>query len=361
MRIAYLVLDDLSRMPGVWKKVVGQVEQWRLLGHDPAVFACEPRRATHSDLIHDSRAAAYPDYAAAYILRSLTALRVRRELSDFRPDIVYMRFGVFTPFVSGTLEVARAPVIIEVNSDDVAEYDRYGPMIGGYNRLTRGLLLSRAAGFVSVTDELRARLGRPAVLHVVVPNGVAWREFARLPAPGNDRPNIVFVGSSDQPWQGVDKITYLAKRCPEFTFHVVGPKNVEVLPNVVVHGWKLGKDLQQIYAVSDAAIGTLALHRKGMNEASPLKVREYLAYGIPSIIGYHDPDLEGHIPGILKLPNHEHNVANAVSEIRQFIVAHVGKRVGDGVKLLIDSGRKEAKRVGFFQMVLDQHRRQAPL
>lgn len=35
-------------------------------------------------------------------------------------------------------------------------------------------------------------------------------------------------------------------------------------------------------------IGTLALHRKNMTEASPLKTREYLAHGFPVIIGYKD-------------------------------------------------------------------------
>jgi len=40
-------------------------------------------------------------------------------------------------------------------------------------------------------------------------------------------------------------------------------------------------------------IGTLDLGRKGLKEAVSLKVREYMGRGIPFIIGYTDPDLEG--------------------------------------------------------------------
>jgi len=51
---------------------------------------------------------------------------------------------------------------------------------------------------------------------------------------------------------------------------------------------------------ADVAIGALATYRKGMKETSTLKVREYLAYGLPVILDHHDPDFfepiapEGH-------------------------------------------------------------------
>ncbi len=40
------------------------------------------------------------------------------------------------------------------------------------------------------------------------------------------------------------------------------------------------------------AISTLGLHRKGMIEASTLKVREYWARGIPILLSERDPDLD---------------------------------------------------------------------
>ena len=39
------------------------------------------------------------------------------------------------------------------------------------------------------------------------------------------------------------------------------------------------------------AVSTLALHRKQMRQACALKTREYVARGLPFVIGHEDPDL----------------------------------------------------------------------
>jgi hypothetical protein len=54
------------------------------------------------------------------------------------------------------------------------------------------------------------------------------------------------------------------------------------------------------------AVGTLALFRKKMKEASPLKVRECLMLGMPMILGYEDTDVSADSrfsPYILQVPN----------------------------------------------------------
>ncbi|MFN3692462.1 MAG: hypothetical protein ACK4R7_06185, partial [Fervidobacterium sp.] len=59
---------------------------------------------------------------------------------------------------------------------------------------------------------------------------------------------------------------------------------------------------------ADIGISTLAPYRKKMNEASPFKVREYSALGLPVIIGYKDTDLPDGAPFILQIPNTEDNI-----------------------------------------------------
>jgi hypothetical protein len=39
---------------------------------------------------------------------------------------------------------------------------------------------------------------------------------------------------------------------------------------------------------SDIAISSLAFHRSGLIEGCPLKTRDYLAWGLPTILGYKD-------------------------------------------------------------------------
>jgi hypothetical protein len=55
--------------------------------------------------------------------------------------------------------------------------------------------------------------------------------------------------------------------------------------------------------MADIGIGTLSLYKKKMEEAAPLKVRSYLAKGIPVVIGYKDTDLWEELPFVYKIKN----------------------------------------------------------
>lgn len=59
---------------------------------------------------------------------------------------------------------------------------------------------------------------------------------------------------------------------------------------VTFHGQLTGKNLTKYLISADLGIGTLGLHRKGLSIASPLKNREYCAYGLPFICSHKDID-----------------------------------------------------------------------
>ena len=59
---------------------------------------------------------------------------------------------------------------------------------------------------------------------------------------------------------------------------------------MTVHGTLSGDAYWAVLGRADVAIGSLAMERAGLREGSPLKVREYLLAGIPTVIGYEDTD-----------------------------------------------------------------------
>lgn len=69
-------------------------------------------------------------------------------------------------------------------------------------------------------------------------------------------------------------------------------------------------------------IGTLALYKKNMNEASVLKVREYVSRGIPFIKAYYDTDIDN-IPELspfyLNFPNNDSLID--VNKIIEFLTS----------------------------------------
>lgn len=355
MRIAYLIHWNESPESGVWKKVVGQVLSWVKAGNDVSVFLITRRQELqHSKA--DSSWLKVLTYSAKSS-RLAAWLAAVRAVVAFQPDVVYWRMDIFYPPL---VELFRKiPVILEINTNDSVEFCLRKDLRCWYHRITRLLSFGGAKGAVLVAYELRGSLPRWFVGSrptIVIANGIALENFPELPAPSNPRPRLIFLGSEGQTWQGVDKVLTLAKAFPEWHFDVVGPRPdlFRAPSNVVFHGFLSRDAYVSLMAQADVGVGTLALHRKRANEASPLKTREYLAYGLPVIIGYKDADFPGGAPFLLELPNHEANVSENLSNIERFILSWMGKRVPRHLIVHLDNNLKEQQRLDFIKSIIVQ-------
>lgn len=73
---------------------------------------------------------------------------------------------------------------------------------------------------------------------------------------------------------------------------------------IVFHGTLFGKELDDVFAQCQFAIGSLARHRSGITNIKTLKNREYATRGIPFIYSEQDTDFD-HQPYVLKAPADE--------------------------------------------------------
>ena len=55
-----------------------------------------------------------------------------------------------------------------------------------------------------------------------------------------------------------------------------------------IYGLQNESQIKEVIDCCDIGLSCLALDRKGMTDACPLKVREYLAYGLPVYMGHTD-------------------------------------------------------------------------
>lgn len=353
MRVAYVVGWPEGPSSGPFKKIRSQTAAWVAAGVDVGLFVLTIDRYTE-----DWRS--LPAAKTVMTRGSGPAVAVAKErlllaARQWHPDIVYHRWGLTYPGL--VLATMQEKVILEVNTNDIVEYDLMTPFKGRVNRMTRGLVLQRAAGLAFVTHELVqspafADYKRPSV---VVANGIDLANAPHRPAPHNVRPRLLFIGQPNCPWHGLDKLAALARSQPGWDFDVVGPGSTEVQqppPNMLIHGLLDADDYSRLLAAADIGVGTLALHRKGLNEASPLKVREYLATGLPVINGYVDTDFPGGADFLLTLPNDEDNVAAAAARIAAFVDDWTGRRVATDQITHLDSVAKERARLDFFSSLL---------
>ena len=299
---------------------------------------------------------------ASRALSRLCALNLLiADVAGFHPDVIYLRSGTYLMPAHKLFRIA--PVVMELNSNDIGETRLRGRYFHFYNLLTRGILFRNASGLVAVTREIgemqqNKRYRKPTL---VIGNGIDLSEYEPLPAPKNSSPVITLVGSAGQPWHGADKLISLAKQCNDLKINIVGYQRTDIsgtMPgNVQLHGFLEDTGVREVLRGSDVSCGSLALHRNGMQEGSSLKVREALAYGIPVLLGNRDTDLSGlQSECILELPNCPENVADHMEVIRAFAHNMMGKRIPrDAVAGRIDQGLKEQMRLQFFQQISERH------
>ncbi|GGA33428.1 hypothetical protein [Paenibacillus physcomitrellae] len=122
-------------------------------------------------------------------------------------------------------------------------------------------------------------------------------------------------------------------------------------PNLFFHGKMTRSAYQHLLDQADIAVGTLALYRKNMTEASPLKVREYLANGLPVIIAYEDTDFPAEVPFLLRLPAEPDLIRRNLGRIEQFVEAWQGRRIGRDQVSHLDTRFKEAVRLRFMEHI----------
>jgi glycosyltransferase involved in cell wall biosynthesis len=367
MRIAYVALHLEKKyvFGGVGRKVQEHMRIWNEMGHETKLFLLTPDEIDLPDAAlfwFSGRGKFKPLwYFTREFSRSRNLMRLVQRVEEFKPDIIYLRFGMFTLPLQRIFEIS--PVVIEVNSNDVKENNLRGPIYSAYNLLTRKQIFSRASGMVTVTNELAnlnifTSFRKPIK---VVSNGINLASIDPLPAPSNPIPHIALAGIPGQPWNGADKLVKLAYMLPDIHVDLIGftkkdMEGISLSQNITLHGMVKYNQVRSLLLKADVACGHLAEHRKHTNENSPLKVREALAYGIPTILGYFDTDISNKgLDTILQLPNTESNVRDNWQAIHDFAYRMIGKRIDHAlVSPLIDQRVKEEKRLAFFADILVQ-------
>jgi glycosyltransferase involved in cell wall biosynthesis len=362
MRIAYVSLHwPRTRNTGVGKKIQSQIAAWRSRGNEARLFMHTSKYEPASELIE---AEVFPYEAPGKFQTELNRIRAAQSLvrtvEAYRPDLIYLRYSIYVYPAHRLMRIA--PVIEEINTNDLTQHEDLGGVYSLYNRLTRGIFLRRVHGLVTVSRELAissafASYRKPTR---VIANGIDLDLFNPLPAPANQIPRLVFIGSPGYLWHGIDKLVYFARCYPDLQLDIVGYDKLpefEPLPsNLKLHGYLSSAAYQNVLAGADAAISSLALHRIQLEEASPLKSRECLALGLPLVLAYQDTDLgDASHDFLLRIPNKEDNIQTHGETIHEFAQRMRGHRADRAIlEQCISSSYKEEQRLEFFSEILQK-------
>jgi len=364
MKIAYVSLHwPRTTSSSVGKKILRQKKQWQSMGHTVLFFSHLHTISEPQQLLQGKRFF-YPNNHGLLqreIGRIKAAGQLLKSLREYEPDIIYLRWGMYTIPMRQIFSIA--PVIVEVNTNDKKEHRHLGFVLNMYNRLTRSIFLRLADGAIFTSKELR---NDPAfttfVTHsLVVSNGIELDDIPYYKAPANTPPQLIFLGTPGMAWHGLEKLREFALENSDITIDIAGSDDTAIsgsIPsNFKMHGYLRGEAFESLLANADAAIGSISLHRNDMNEASPFKIRDCVARGIPVILPYIDTDLSNlDYEEVLQIPNTPDNLKSHTQAIRDFIFKMQGRRIQrNRITKHIGIKEKERARVDFFHKILENN------
>jgi glycosyltransferase involved in cell wall biosynthesis len=384
MKILYFLnLDQYSTNLGIIQKSFLKKAQWKKNGHKVELVFIYSEEKERSLIVKygDCNFIKRQPQRLAGQFRAMRSLGLWPDhetalfelIDNFSPDIVYHRTFEISNFIRRICK--NHATILELNGNEIGNLFangngalRFFPNWIRAAKIKLGLktFLQLHKGIVVVTYELlelyKKQSGNNTINQksIVIPNGIDIRSYkVRKKAQAAGDIKLVFIGTPGAAWHGIEVIMAIAKRTIGILeFHLIGERfdeSSDIPPNVKVYGYLSEADYRQVISGCDIGIGTLALNNAGLSEASPLKVREYVAAGLPIIIGYRDTAFERQpIPQwVLQLPNKPDAIMGSVEKIVSFCRDYRDFVVPTSeAELYFSSEHLEKDRLSFFERIV---------
>ena len=369
MKIAYIITWNLRHNDGVTRKVFRQVQEWQELGHEVEIFCATELEGQVLPRVHFffKRRIWSSGLFGVFFNRRAYA-RLCESVRSFTPDIVYLRWEFHKNALADLMK--DVPTVIELNTHFLGELKRRARenwierLRYWYYKLTHKKFNEVCSGFVSVSKEILEKggyeqLGKPTCY---IPNSIPIdhsNDPVSYVSKPNSIPRLVFISSGIQPWHGLENLLQLAEASKgELEFDLITGFDADetILPeNVRFHAFLERDEFLNVFEGVVAGIGSAGLYENEMEEASVLKVREYLAAGLPVIVPYTDTAfMDDDLPDwILQVPNEPGSLLASKQKISDFVKVMNGRRIPlQEVSPYVGSERWETQRVDFMESVL---------
>ena len=326
--VLFLMKYPLHRRDNLQNKFDGQLAAARELGWDAYCIGWDPKGMWlvgdgTRELLRRNRLTGMHGYEHTKIFPDLMAA-ARTAMRRMHVDAVYLRY---MPTFAGAVKTVRQ--LKAQGGKLVMEYPTYPPDQENNRFFLRKQVFRYADHILSKINPMvdlytligapcegGALRGRPAVN---ILNGVDARAYPSH-RPNADDPTIRLLAlASMSGWHGFDRIlTALAAYPGDADVRVafVGgdgdgslarwkalAESLGLGTRATFHGPLYGEALDRVIATCDVGLGSLGLYRYGIRLGMTLKLREFMARGIPFLSAVEDPFLPNDPDFALRVPN----------------------------------------------------------
>lgn len=229
------------------------------------------------------------------------------DIIDDKPDFFYIRFVAvdrrFLGFVKKVRERYPTTKIIM----EIATYPYKGELTGSltmfpfyFKDLFYRKKLRRYVDRIVTFSEDDEIFGIPTIR---TRNGIVVDDYKVVHKVKQDNVIRLIAVAMFRKEHGYERIIeglsnyYAGEKKQRIEFHVVGDgeevkkyhnlvKKFHLENYVIFHGKKSGNELEQLYNIADIGVGALGIYKSEQKKISTLKTPEYLAKGLPVIVGF---------------------------------------------------------------------------
>ncbi|HVN72427.1 MAG TPA: glycosyltransferase, partial [Desulfomonilia bacterium] len=249
-----------------------------------------------------------------------------KDIEQYNPDVIIWRYTITSvPGIFNPKKVCpRVQFISEHQSKEIEELRMTlpGRLLSPIMKHNGRKVLRSVDGVIGVTSEITeyelSLIGRD-IPSFTLTNSIDVEQYPlKKPRKVTDNTlRLLYVGSNTAEWHGLDRVLQgMAdhRNTIRLELHIAGNvsgsikkliRSLNIEDHITSHGYITGEGLDVLFDLADVAIGTLGIHRKKLTNGSTLKVREYMARGIPFIISHKDEDLSPDFPYIFMAPSDE--------------------------------------------------------
>ncbi|WP_419233763.1 hypothetical protein [Aliarcobacter cryaerophilus] len=263
--------------------------------------------ALHTGKIEDSRfEIQIPKFFKKMFLRNLyTWFYMLKNQKKY--NVIINRHMTFDPFaltcgwfVKNRFTVHHAK---EVEALKAVKKNWKGKLASTAEKLTGFISLKQSKGAICVTSDIALYQDKRANIQTFLyPNGIDLSSIRIIEDKRvRDEVNIAFMCGTFSAWHGLDLFLESALvnleliQSNNIKIHLIGrvlEKELNFIKTkklpIVLYGLLSSEEYIKVLEKCDIGLDSLALYREGLNEGAALKVREYLAFGLPIYSAYKD-------------------------------------------------------------------------
>ena len=339
MRLLY-VYKDVSNQSGVFNKILGHINSlaasYNDINIEVLIYGEHINREVYSSFNVSVRFVKIGVYNANSILRKRPFWGVLYEkelwntyevlidqINTIKPEIMVMRdfamsrsglkflrqLSLITDVVleSNTLIRTELELKAQKNQWSFVEYKK--------EKRWRQKVSEEIQGVIAVTNELANQyraLGFSDDFIHIYSNGILVGDKKMTEYPTLEKIKGVFLAGTGSNWNGIERLIrslecYVGEKPVQIDVFGVSCDDIQFGNKVKISFLPTlnAKELNSAMNDYHFGVSTLALYLKQMKEASALKVRTYLANGLPIILAYKDTDIPEELPYVFSVSNND--------------------------------------------------------